>query len=478
MRSGIESVQFLQQLSEEDARWILDSGQEIEAPAGTILIQQGQPGSRILILMQGLLVVQVDELPLVELSLLVPGEIVGEVAFLEAGSASATVVARESSRVLSIDYEQFHRKFEEDEGFKGRFHGALAKLLARRLRRNAQRIPDHVQGEMGEIEAKLVPSLQKFKEWYLRAEELERSSSEGIDEEFCEQFLAQLQQLELQTNETIGAARDMSPAMREHLSRRMTAELLPYILSSRIAERSYTKPRGYAGDYLTIEWLYQDEPSGVGALGTLFDRAILGLGCSKAVQHRRKILSDQISQVVKERAGDPAEITSLACGPAREVYDHYVGNPHGSTVRSHLVDLDAEALEFVGKWRDELGLTTQIDLHHLNLVHLILGRHVLDLPQQDLVYSIGLIDYFDDNFVIRLLDYIHGILRPGGKVILGNFHPSNRSRGLMDHVFDWKLIHRDEDDMNRIFEKSVFGRGCTEILFEQQGINLFACCQR
>lgn len=48
----------------------------------------------------------------------------------------------------------------------------------------------------------------------------------------------------------------------------------------------------------------------------------------------------------------------------------------------------------------------------------------------------------------------------------------------MDNVFDWKLIHRDEDDMNRIFEKSVFGRGCTEILFEPQGINLFACCQR
>jgi hypothetical protein len=80
--------------------------------------------------------------------------------------------------------------------------------------------------------------------------------------------------------------------------------------------------------------------------------------------------------------------------------------------------------------------------------------------------------------VIRLLNFIHDLLRPGGRVIVGNFHPSNRSRALMDHVFDWKLIHRDEGDMNRLFRASSFASDCSEILYEQQEINLFACCQR
>ena len=71
-----------------------------------------------------------------------------------------------------------------------------------------------------------------------------------------------------------------------------------------------------------------------------------------------------------------------------------------------------------------------------------------------LVYSIGLIDYFADNFVVSLLDYCYELLAPGGKVILGNFHPQNTTRALMEYILDWKLIHRDEHDMNRLMAAS------------------------
>ena len=93
---------------------------------------------------------------------------------------------------------------------------------------------------------------------------------------------------------------------------------------------------------------------------------------------------------------------------------------------------------------------------------------------RSLVYSIGLIDYFNDKFVVKLLDFAFGLLRPGGRVILGNFHPRNPDKAFMDHVLEWRLIHRDESDMNRLFETSKFGRPCTNIRFEQQGVNLFA----
>jgi extracellular factor (EF) 3-hydroxypalmitic acid methyl ester biosynthesis protein len=79
--------------------------------------------------------------------------------------------------------------------------------------------------------------------------------------------------------------------------------------------------------------------------------------------------------------------------------------------------------------------------------------------------------------VIRLLDAIHDRLRPGGRVIVGNIHPDNPSRAVMDHVLDWKLIHRSEDDMNRLFEASKSGR-CDEIRFEAERINLFAIGSR
>jgi hypothetical protein len=46
----------------------------------------------------------------------------------------------------------------------------------------------------------------------------------------------------------------------------------------------------------------------------------------------------------------------------------------------------------------------------------------------------------------------------------------------MDHVLQWKLTHRTEEDMNRLFSESSFARPCTNIRFEKEGVNLFAEC--
>jgi cyclopropane fatty-acyl-phospholipid synthase-like methyltransferase len=141
-----------------------------------------------------------------------------------------------------------------------------------------------------------------------------------------------------------------------------------------------------------------------------------------------------------------------------------------------LIDIDFQALAFVQERRDAAGLTKSMRLEHGNLVYLATGRRQVDLQSQNLVYSIGLIDYFEDRFVVALLNWIHTCLAPGGKVILGNFHPRNPDRAFMDLVLNWRLIHRTEEDMNRLFEASSFGRPCSEIRFEAEGINMFAAC--
>lgn len=48
----------------------------------------------------------------------------------------------------------------------------------------------------------------------------------------------------------------------------------------------------------------------------------------------------------------------------------------------------------------------------------------------------------------------------------------------MDYVLDWNLIHRTEEDMNRLFSGSAFRKPCSRIHFEEGGINLFAECDR
>ena len=143
-----------------------------------------------------------------------------------------------------------------------------------------------------------------------------------------------------------------------------------------------------------------------------------------------------------------------------------------------VIDIDAEALALVERRRDERELQNSMDLVQGNLVYLATGRQQLEVAEVDLVYSIGLIDYFNDKFVISMMNFAFEILRPGGRIILGNFHPRNPDKAFMDHVLEWKLIHRDEHAMNNLFEASAFARPCTNIRFEEQGVNLFAECIR
>ena len=94
------------------------------------------------------------------------------------------------------------------------------------------------------------------------------------------------------------------------------------------------------------------------------------------------------------------------------------------------------------------------------------------------MYSIELIDYFDERIVTRLQTWIRSCLAPGGRSILGNFHPNNPTRGLMDHLLDWRLIHRDEADMVRLADAAGFALGTTRCRFEQAVVNLFSIATR
>ena len=48
----------------------------------------------------------------------------------------------------------------------------------------------------------------------------------------------------------------------------------------------------------------------------------------------------------------------------------------------------------------------------------------------------------------------------------------------MDHVLEWRLIHRTADDLRGLFARSRFGDAPVDVRAEEQGINLCAFCTR
>jgi len=276
---------------------------------------------------------------------------------------------------------------------------------------------------------------------------------------------------------TLGAESPLTDSEKKNLGARLQNDMLPYLLTTGTAERFYSKPRGYAGDYLAIHGIYRNAPSGASRLGPLIDQMFLEMPPSVAVRNRRVLLAREIARTAEE-AGRPVRVMCLASGPASEVFDAFSDLSEKSKLKVTLLDIDLQALAFVDELRGKSKLTQQIDLINENLIALFLGRGRVQVPSHDLIYSIGLIDYLNDKLVGKLLQFAFEHLNPGGRVILGNFHPYNPAKEFMDHVLEWNLIHRTEEDMHRLFLASPFRSRCTKITFEESGIDLFAECVR
>ena len=213
-------------------------------------------------------------------------------------------------------------------------------------------------------------------------------------------------------------------------------------------------------------------------MGPWMDRCFLDLPPPQATRNRRDVLKQEIQTTLEQVKDEqrPARITSLACGPAREVIDVFELLDNPAKMAATLIDLDMQALDFVKSQCEERGLTQHVRLLNENLMYLAARESKIDLEPQDLIYSIGLIDYFGDQFVISLINFVYDYLRPGGRIILGNFHPRNPGKALMDYIIEWRLIHRDEKEMDQLFLQSKFAKPCSRVVYEKQQINLFAEC--
>lgn len=481
MQPGLE---LLEGLAEEDVQWLLSHGKEQQVIANTVLFQEGRVADALVFILEGLADVRVESIPNQRLAYLGPGELLGEISFLEGQPASATVTAAENSLLLRIPFDQIRQELDQNPEFAARLYRSFALTSMRRLKERVGQLgqrailSERSEGEGGKAWQRLGQMIEGFKLLLQESDKAALKNDSVVPPEFESRIREAFPSFIRDLNEVIGDQCGLPDPIREELGARVQRELLPYLLLTRITERLYAKPRGYAGDFMSIDWIYNNEPGGTGRLGVLLDSCFLVEPASQAVRNRRVLLADQIQQKLREHPERTIKITTLACGPAREVFDAFETIDDKNRIEATLIDIDQQAIELVQAEAAKRGLTDHIRLVHGNLVYLSLGKVKIDLAEQDLVYSIGLIDYFSDKFVNRLMGFGHSILRAGGRLILGNFHPNNVDKALMDYVVDWRLIHRTEQDMNRLYEGSAFGRPCTEILFEDAGVNLFAACDR
>jgi len=473
---------LLEVLPEYILSWIVQKGREHRLGAGDILLKEGERNDALYIVLDGLFGVTRGSPESPSYEHVAAGSVLGEDSFFTDAIAPATVVAREPSLVLGVTRNTLGEKLEHDHIYAADFYKAVVVVMAGRLRRARAELiaampTDEEQSRRDPVIRQAQEEIDRFKRTMVQLDK-EALKLGSVSEEGVRQFHMMSRDVMRVSHDVLGASSTLNEATRRQIGSRLQHEMLPYVLTTETAERFYSKPRGYAGDYLSIYNIYMNVAKGSGRLGPVMDRMFLDMPPSRAVRNRRGIFSSEIVRSVNSVPDGVVKVMCMASGPATEVFDAFAALPDKSRLRVTLLDIDLQALAFVDDLRNREKLAAQITLVNENLIALFLGRGKTRVEPQHLIYSIGLIDYLNDKLVHKLLQYAYDNLAPGGRVILGNFHPRNPAKEFMDYVLEWNLIHRTEEDMNRLFQNSPFGRACTKIQFEEEEVNLFAECEK
>jgi CRP-like cAMP-binding protein len=104
-------------MSPEDIRLLATVGIETAVAAGNVLIERGQPGAGLFVVLEGTVVVETTD-GTVELG---PDALIGERALLSAdGLRTARVRALSDVRLLAVERVDFDRLCGDDPGLAGR----------------------------------------------------------------------------------------------------------------------------------------------------------------------------------------------------------------------------------------------------------------------------------------------------------------------------------------------------------------------
>ena len=157
MIRGLKTFKLFSRLPDEELACLAGVMEEKIFPAGTVILQEGDPGDHMYLLLEGTVGVLKTTLfgdPYVTASLKDSYHCsFGEMALIDQGTRSATVRAKTDCRTLALSAEEFQRFCREYPAIGVELLMAVSATLVRNLRAENENLKIVYQALIEEIEA-------------------------------------------------------------------------------------------------------------------------------------------------------------------------------------------------------------------------------------------------------------------------------------------------------------------------------------
>lgn len=230
--------------------------------------------------------------------------------------------------------------------------------------------------------------------------------------------------------------------------------LHPYFMSSPFPYRCYSKPLGYAGDYEMMRMIQRENAEGPNLFAKFVNVFLTNIPIANSVKNRTAKLVQLLEEGVEsaEKEGREFNSLSIGCGPALEVKQFLEKKSPKTKCNFNLLDFNEETLKFAVNQANEANNSDLCKISgEINSVHELLKRSIdkkLEQEKYDFVYCSGLFDYLSDRVCSKLVKLFYSMIKPGGKVFITNMHSNNYHHHIMEVIFEWYLIYRDEETVS------------------------------
>lgn len=234
---------------------------------------------------------------------------------------------------------------------------------------------------------------------------------------------------------------------------------------SPFVDRLQRWPRGYPGDFETVEYLLRGTNLASERIARMCEA--YALSRSIAQQHRNKV-HHQARRLLRTMRSAPLQtrIASIACGSCADLRLILEQLPP-LVGELWLNDLDSDALAF-----SEEQLAPIADRCRFRNADAISFARRLDRGGFDLVLAGGLFDYLDPRSATLLIQLAYRALAPGGTFYFTNIAAGNPYRPLIEYFGDWTLIERTEAEILTYCERAGISPSNVTMSREETGLAL------
>ena len=132
----------------------------------------------------------------------------------------------------------------------------------------------------------------------------------------------------------------------------------------------------------------------------------------------------------------------------------------------------SEAADLIQELENKFDRKVEVDYLKYSVRKMLFARQLEQkLGQFHFIYSMGLFDYLAAPVAKAVLKRLYQLLKPAGKMVIGNFHVSNPSKFYMEYCCDWVLYHRTEEEFLNMLNEDPSAK--VSVFFENTGSQMF-----